>query len=284
MNGIPLDPRVNAFRPDLADASLQALVKADRYVEPVPRQCVRGVLPLLAEPKPDSRRVSEIRYGEFLKVVEERKDGFAWVQNCSDSYVGYIRTAGALSEEIASLSNRIVVLHSFVFAEPDIKAAVLDRLTLGSYVRIAGETGEFMELASGGYVIARHVAPTGDSLMPDYTFTAGRLLGVPYLWGGRTPLGIDCSGLIQLVLDMAGVEAPRDSDCQREAYGRPLPAPWRDVAWRRGDLVFLEPRHVGIMANHDHIVHANGYTMQVSSEPLAGVVARGYEIVAMGRP
>ncbi len=278
-----LDPRVNAFRPDLADASLQVVVKAERYVEPMPRQCVRSVVPLLAEPKPDARRISEIRYGEFLKVVEERADGFAWVQNCSDHYVGYIKNDGALSEEIASLSNRIIVLHAFVYAEPDIKAPVLDRLTLGSFVRVGREVGNFIELANGGYIFARQVAPTELSIMPDYVFTAGRMLGVPYLWGGRTPLGLDCSGLVQLVLDMAGYEVPRDSDQQREAFGQPLPALWTDVVWKRGDIVFFSG-HVGIMTGYDHIIHASAHDMFVVAEPLANVVERGNAIIAMGRP
>ncbi len=278
-----LDPRVNAFRPDLAAAGLQASVKAARYVEPSLKQCIKGIIPLLAEPQNNAKRVSEIRYGEFMDVFELRADGFAWVQNRSDHYVGYIRADNVLSEEIAALSNRINVLHTFVYAEPNIKAPVVDRLTLGSYVRLTKEVDGLVELANGGYVFAKHVTPTEDAVVPDYIFTAGRLLGVPYLWGGRTPVGIDCSGLVQLALEMAGIDSPRDSDQQREAFGKPLPTHWRDVAWQRGDLVFF-PGHVGIMTSHDHIIHASGFEMQVVVEPLANLVNRGMEITAMGKP
>ena len=278
-----LDPRVNAYRADLADVGLRAFVKAERFVEPLPHQCVKGVVPLWGEPSTTARRVSEIRYGEFLDVFETRADGFAWVQNRNDRYVGYIQTTDSvLSEAIASLATRVTALQTFVYEEPDLKSRVLDRLTLGSYVSVTREDGAFLGLANGGYVFRRHVARTEDARMSDYVFTAGRMLGVPYLWGGRTPLGIDCSALVQLALDMAEIEAPRDSDQQREAFGQSLPMPWCDVAWRRGDLVFF-PGHVGIMTGPDHLIHANATAMQVAVEPLADVVARGAEILAAGR-
>lgn len=279
-----LDPRVNAFRPDLADASLRAFVEAERFVEPSLRQCVRGVLPVYAEPRSSAVRVSEIKYGEFLDVFEERDDGFLWVQNRSDRYVGYVERGAFFSEQISSLSHRIKELQTFIYTEPDIKAPVRDRLTLGSFVTLGSQEGAFFALEEGGYVYAPHVVSSDDALVRDTVFTAGRLLGVPYLWGGRSPLGIDCSGLVQLALTMAGYEdAPRDSDQQCEAYGRPLSTHWRDIVWQRGDIVFF-PGHVGLMTSHDHLIHANAYAMKVTVDPLAEIVARGAEIIAIGRP
>jgi hypothetical protein len=237
----------------------------------------------LAEPRPDAKRVSEVRYGEFLDVLEQRADGFAWVQNRSDRYVGYLPIAGNLSEEIAALSYRINALHSFVYLEADLKSPILDRLTLGSYVRVLGQRGDYFELASGGFVFHKHVLPTEQVGDKDYVFTAGKMLGVPYLWGGRTPLGLDCSGLVQLSLEMAGIEAPRDSDQQMEIFGQPLPSHWRDVKWHRGDIVFFSG-HVGIMTGHDHIIHANGHAMMVTAEPLANLINRGSEILMAGTP
>lgn len=275
-----LDPRMNAFRPDLADLSLRASVKANAYVEPVLRQCLRGVLPVLAAPNLDAQQISQIRYGEFLDVFEIRPDGFAWVQNRSDRYVGYIPAEGALGDKIAMMSNRVMALRTFVYPKPDLKTPPIDELTLGSFVSISGQQGNFLELMSGGFVFAGHVAATEFANTPDYVFTAGRLLHVPYLWGGRTPRGIDCSGLVQLALEMAGIDIPRDSDQQREAIGKPLDYPWRDRAWRRGDIVFF-PGHIGIMTGIDHIIHANAYTMDTTVEPLADLVARGNEILAV---
>jgi cell wall-associated NlpC family hydrolase len=279
------DPRTNAYRPDLADASLRGMVNAARYREPVIRQCVKGVVPLLAAPEMGAPRVSEIRYGEFLDVFElpGAGNGFAWVQNRADRYVGYLPSVEALSEKIADLSSRISALRTFVYAEPDLKSPVLDELTLGSYVQLGPVEGGFRKLASGGHVFARHTAPADEILAEDYIFTAGRMLNAPYLWGGRTPRGIDCSGLVQLALEIASFDCPRDTDQQREAFGKPLPHHWRDMPWQRGDLVFFD-KHVGIMTGPDHIIHANAYTMSVTVEPVFDVVMRGAEIVAAGRP
>lgn len=282
----PPDPRTHAYRPDLADIALANTIKAERYKEPVLRQCIRGVVPMLAAPTLDAKQVSQIRYGEFLDVFEIREDGFAWVQNRLDRYVGYIPSQENLSEEIADLSNRVHVLKTFVYPEPDFKAPPVDMLTLGSCVSPIAQNGAFKELAGGGFVFAKHIAPTQEVLAPDYVFTAGRLLNVPYLWGGRTPEGIDCSGLVQLALELAGIDVPRDADQQCEVIGLPLESHWRDVSWKRGDIVFM-PSHVGIMTGPDQIIHASGHPhhMFVTVEPLAdAVMARGGEVTAVGRP
>ncbi len=279
-----LDPRINAFRPDLADISLANAVKAERYVEPVMRQSLVGVAPLLKSPSLSAPPISQIRYGEFMDVFEMRDDGFAWVQNRMDRYVGYLPLPHALGEEIADFSMRINALRTFLYPEPSIKVMPVDELTLGSFVTIAGEEKDFFRLAGGGYVFKKHVATTDGAMTPDYVFTAGRLLNTPYLWGGRTPRGIDCSGLVQLALEMAGIDSPRDSDQQREAFGKPLLRHWQDTAWKRGDLVFFAG-HIGIMTGPDHIIHASGHHMMVVAEPLVdAVMVRGNEITAAGSP
>lgn len=277
---MPPDPRTNAFRPDLADLTLRDTVKAEAYVEPVLRQCLHGVLPLLAAPKPDARQLSQIRYGEFIDVFETREDGFLWVQNRFDRYVGYIPDVGNLGDSIAMMSNRITALQTFVYPEPDIKSPPVDELTLGSFISIHSKKERLLELTSGGFVFEAHVMATEFANTDDYVFTAGRLLHTPYLWGGRTPKGIDCSGLVQLALEMAGIDAPRDSDQQCEVFGKPLASHWRDQAWRRGDIVFF-PGHVGLMTDQSHIIHANAHTMDVTVEPLSDLVARGNEILAV---
>jgi len=275
-----LDRRLHAFRPDLADVSLRDQVKAERYVEPALFQCLRGCLPLLEEPHLNAKQVSQIRYGEFLDVFEQRDDGLAWIQNRTDRYVGYIPAEGALGDKVAMLSNRVAALRTFIYPEPDIKSPPVDELTLGSYASITKQIGKFLELANGGYVFSDHVMATEYTVMSDYAFTAGRLLHTPYLWGGRTPKGIDCSGLVQLALEMAGIDSPRDSDQQRLAFGKSLESHWRDRPWHRGDIVFFEG-HVGIMADIDHIIHANAHTMDVTVEPLVDLVLRGNEIIAV---
>lgn len=277
------DRRTHAFRPDLADLALRDSVKAARYVEPSLKQCIKGVLPLLAEPKPGAKLISEIRYGEFVDVFDISASGYAWVQNRIDRYVGYMPAKDALNEEIADFSNRVTALRTFVYPKPDIKLPPIDELTLSSFVHLGPREGEFYKLASGGYVFAGHIAPAAEALEKDYAFTAGRLLNIPYLWGGRTPKGLDCSGFVQLALEMAGIDCPRDSDQQCEAFGEDLPCHWRDAAWKRGDLVFFEG-HVGIMTGPEQMIHANAYAMKVTVEPLFDVVMRGADITAAGRP
>jgi hypothetical protein len=275
-----VDSRTNAFRADKADISLRGIVEAETYVEPILRQCLRGVVPLLAAPQADAKQVSQIRYGEFVDVFETTDDGFAWIQNRTDHYVGYVRAEGTFGDSIAMLSNRVNALRTFVYPSPDIKQPPVDTLTLGSFTGIAGQQGKFLELSNGGFVFAAHVMANEFALTPDYVFTAGRLLHVPYLWGGRTPDGIDCSGFIQLSLEMAGIECPRDSDQQRAAFGQPLTTHWRDTRWRRGDIVFFDG-HVGFMTGLDHIIHANAHTMDVTVEPLADLVERGHPVIAV---
>ncbi len=278
-----LDPRTNAFRPDLADVALRPFVQAKKFVEPVLQRCVRGVVPLWAAPVSGAERVSEVRYGDFLDVLETRKDGYAWVQLRNDRMVGYIETEGTLSQTIAAMMNRISVLRTFVYASPDVCSPILDCLTLGSFISLDGETEDFYPLPTGGFVFKKHVAPTDEVTCSDYVFTAGQLLGAPYLHGGRTSLGVDGPGLVQFALDLAGIDSPRLADQQRELFGHALPCHWRDVVWKRGDLVFFE-NHAGIMVDSERMIHADDVSMLVTVEPLDMIVARGHAILAAGRP
>jgi cell wall-associated NlpC family hydrolase len=152
-------------------------------------------------------------------------------------------------------------------------------------VSIAGEKKSFLELTNGGFVFAKHIQATEFAQTNDYVFTAGRLLHVPYLWGGRTSKGIDCSGLVQLALEMAGIDAPRDSDQQLDVFGKPLQNHWRDHTWQRGDIVFFKGAdgsgHLGFMTGIDNIIHASTNSMDVTVEPLADLVMRGLEVIGM---
>jgi cell wall-associated NlpC family hydrolase len=131
---------------------------------------------------------------------------------------------------------------------------------------VTARNGDFAITAEGLHVYGAHLAPLA-AAAPDFVAVAERFLEAPYLWGGRTWQGIDCSGLVQTALCEAGFRAPRDSDMMERSLGAPI-APDEALAnLRRGDLVFWKG-HVGIMRDMETLLHANGAAMRVVSEPL----------------
>lgn len=266
----PLDPRVHAYRPDLAAASLRGRVEAARFVDGVPCQINAGFVSMKEQPGIHARQSTELLFGETVTVFEER-DGWVWCQNATDGYVGWLRLEG-LDTDVQAPTHRVGALRSFLYAEPDLKTPFVDILSLGALVCVTGEEGAWCQIAGGGWVYGRHLLPLGTALA-DPVKTAERFLGTPYLWGGRTSIGIDCSGLVQMALAAAGQACPRDSDQQQAAVGALVSADGRDHAFRRGDIVFF-PGHVGIMADATDLIHANAFHMAVVREPLAAVLER----------
>lgn len=264
------DPRRHAYRPDLADAALEGVVAAERYVEGTPGQIIRAVAPLRRAPSPAEAFDTEAIFGERVRVFDVA-DGWAWVQLERDRYVGYL-VADAISREVRPPTHRVRSVGTFVHPRPDIKSPPIMHLSINAEVRVA-ETGDgFHRLESGGFVPARHLTEV-DRHERDFVDIAERLIGTPYLWGGRTRVGIDCSGLVQLSLEAAGVACPRDSDMQRDELGGSVePGPDLDRL-ARGDLVFWQG-HVGIMADGLMLVHANAHHMAVAVETLPEAAAR----------
>ncbi len=270
-----LDPRLNAFRPDLADARLAGRVEAARFVAGAPRRVVAATAPLRRVPRAEAPWDSEALHGETLRVFEET-DGWAWAQLDADGYVGWL-PAAALAPPGAAPTHVVTALRAFVHAGPDMKLPPLTALPMGSRLALADRVTtrgtDYLRLAGGdGAVAAQAVRATGDPPEADFVAVAERFLETPYLWGGRSSLGLDCSGLVQVALAMAGIAAPRDSDLQQAALGEPAAAPLR-----RGDLVFW-PGHVGILSDALTLLHANGHALAVAREPLAVAIAR------IGRP
>jgi cell wall-associated NlpC family hydrolase len=269
MSGVPPDPRRHAYRAGLAAESLRGLVEAPRYVEGVRRQVEAPALPLRREPRFDAILDSEALFGEALTVFEE-SEGWAWVQLCRDAYVGYMPSEG-LTYAVITPTHRVAALRTYVYASPDIKKPPLALLSLNALLSVAGEEGRFLALNSGGFVIAEHLRKL-DEPARDFVDVALGFRGTPYLWGGRTSLGVDCSGLVQLASEAAGLPCPRDADMQANEVGRPLD--WRGGGTlARGDLVFWDG-HVGIMTSGQDLVHASAYQMMVVEEPLAEARAR----------
>jgi cell wall-associated NlpC family hydrolase len=264
------DPRVTPARPDLAAAHLAGRVEAERFAEAVEAMVCVPAAPVSDRPDGAAAMTSQLLFGERFAVYEAEGQ-WAWGQCSLDGYVGYVPRA-CLDDPAAfggaEPTHRVAAVSTHVYPEPGFKARPGAALPYGARVAVAGAENGFAALAAGGFVPEGHLAPLGTEADP--AAEAERLLGVPYLWGGRSSLGIDCSGLVQIVLQAAGRDCPRDSDQQEAALGRPLA---RGERPRRGDLVFWKA-HVGVMLTGTRLLHANIHHMAVAAEPLAEAKAR----------
>ncbi|MBB4009602.1 C40 family peptidase [Allorhizobium taibaishanense] len=266
-----LDRRLNAYRPDLADAALASLVEAERFVEGIPARVTVPVAALRPRPDLASGIDTELLLGEEVKVFD-RADGWAWVKAVSDGYVGYLPET-ALGPIEAPPTHWVTVPRSFLYTGPDLRFPNQLAISMGSRLTVTGEAEtrgtRYFLLDDGRAVIADHCRSIGTPAGVDYVAVAARFLETPYLWGGRSGHGIDCSGLVQLSMLMCGLQAPRDSDMQAAGLGNPIDR--SDL--RRGDLIFWKG-HAGIMEDERTLLHANGHTMSVAREDVDAAIAR----------
>jgi len=261
------DPRVTPARADLAAKFLEGQILAPRYVEGRVMEVVAPQAPLRGERRPDAPLLTEALKGERVAVYDVDVEGWAWGQLEADRYVGYL-PAGALSPPGAAPTHKVASLRSFAFAGPSIKLPPLEALPFGAALAIARFAETMAVTASGAYVPAIHLKPVGDN-EADFVAVAERFAGVPYLWGGKTALGLDCSGLVQIALSACGMSCPRDTDMQEQALGTAVSAD--DL--QRGDLVFWKG-HVAIVRDRGSLLHANAYHMAVMIEPIAEAIGR----------
>ena len=264
------DRRLTPARADLAAKHLEGRVEAARFVEGAAMQVKEGVVDVKREPRPDAPLDTQALYGDCVTVYDE-EEGWCWGQLASDGYVGWI-AANALWSRVDQPTHVVRVARSFVYPAANMKAPTILALPLGAAVRIVERRDDFLATSDGGFIYAKHLLAVGD-YANDFVAVAETLIGVPYLWGGKSPLGIDCSGLVQCALARAGIAAPRDSDLQEAGLGRPV-APEEPL--RRGDLVFWKG-HVGIMRDSSTLLHANATHMLVASEPFEEVRARNID-------
>jgi len=253
----------------VAHVSLQGLVSAERFVPGRWHRVIAPVADLLI--RPNGPRDRQLLFGARVLVLEEF-EGHAFLQAERDGYVGYV-ALGALGAD-AQASHWVSAPATHLYPEPSIKAREAARLSMGARLTIVAEHGKSAETAEGQCAISRHLRPLGSWAVGPVA-VAESMLGTPYLWGGDSRDGIDCSGLVQLSLCACGIDCPADSDLQQARLGQPLATGERP---RRGDLVFWKG-HVAFVSGPDRIIHANGTAMAVAEEGLQEATDR---IAALG--
>jgi cell wall-associated NlpC family hydrolase len=264
---VSLDPRVNPFRPEIAASHLRGRVEAARFVDGTRYEVIEPNTPLRRAPSHDARQDTEALFGERVTVYEITEEGWAWGQLETDGYVGWL-SANALRAPGAPPTHKVAVPRTLCFPADDIKQPPLAALPMGAALSVARRNGHFAVTAAGGHIPEVHLAPIA-AKAADFVTVAEAFLNVPYLWGGKTSLGLDCSGLVQVALQAAGIACPRDSDMQEQALGKPV----SPAELQRGDLVFWQG-HVAIARDGGTLVHANAHHMMVAAEPFAEAVAR----------
>lgn len=269
-----LDRRLNAYRPDLADERLSGKVEASRFTAGTLMQASASVVDLRSEPRPDSGPQTQIIFGDMVRVFEEQ-DGWSWAQAERDGYTGYVSSA-SLEKPGADATHMVIVPRTFIYPGSDLRFPHTKALSLGSRVRIVGSAEtrgtQYALLENGEALIAGHLASL-DQHAPDYVAVAETLLHTPYLWGGTSGFGIDCSGIVQLSMWVSGRKVLRDSDMQQNTLGEIIEPGANYSNLKRGDLVFWKG-HVAICASPDMLIHASGHTMTVTMEPLNDAIKR----------
>jgi hypothetical protein len=257
------DKRITAARPDLAAAHLKGEVNAPRFVEGEKFSVCVGRASLRVRPSDDAAQDTELLYGESFTVYD-RGQGWAWGQAANDLYVGYVKEDALVAP--FAVQATVSALLAPVFSAADLKAPVRDLLPLNAGVAVLDRQADYLRIGDSAWLHARHLLPETEK---DFVAVAERFLGAPYVWGGKTAAGLDCSGLIQIALQTVGKAAPRDTDMMEKALGEAVN--WTDL--RRGDLVFWKG-HMGVMLDAENLLHANAFHMQVAIEPLSEAMPR----------
>ncbi len=275
------DPRVTPARSDLAAAHLRGRVEAEKFSEGERKRVIGSLTPVRQEPAHYAPLLTEALHGEFVRVYETTDEGWCWGQLERDGYVGWMPANDLIAAAGDAPTHRVCVPRGFIFSEADIKSAPLLALPFGAQVSVERTQQKFL-IAENGFIPAIFLKEIRER-DADFVGTARRFLNAPYLWGGKSSLGIDCSGLVQVSLQAAGIECPRDSDMQAK-LGEAVRADFSSL--KRGDLVCWKG-HIGIVSDPGRLLHANAFHMQVVEEPLKEAVERigktGSEVTGVRR-
>ncbi len=266
-----LDKRVNPYREDLAANYLRGQVEAKDYREPTRHQIMLPVVPLHKRPSVASGMETQLLFGTYFDVYDSA-NGWAWGQEVGEQdaikgYVGYVPKM-ALSLPVFTPTHRINAMRAPLFSKSDLKSAIRNILPLNAKIEVDRFDGDYAKIGSQGYIHKKHIVDI-DEVCGDFVSMAEQFLGLPYIWGGASPDGVDCSGLVQISLRVVGKDAPRDADMQERALGKEI----QNKNLKRGDLVFWQG-HVGIMQDGENLLHANAHHMKTATEPLSQAKSR----------
>jgi cell wall-associated NlpC family hydrolase len=264
------DPRITPARPDLAARHLEGRVTAARFVTGEIREVVEPSAPVRTAPHHGAPLATEVLLGERVTIYEDSVEGWSWGQLESDGYVGFIPSI-ALGAPTSTATHMVSARRTFVFPGPSIKLPPQMALSFGARIAIASIQEPFAVTAQGGYLPASHVTPR-KTHETDFVTVAEKFLGAPYLWGGKTSDGIDCSGLVQVALTACGIACPRDSDMQQAALSISVESA-QAKTMQRGDLIFWKG-HIAIARGDGSIIHANAHHMAVATESATDAITR----------
>ena len=265
-----MDRRITPANARVALDILRGIVDAPLYVAGT-AACVAVPLADLCR-APSGPRDRQLLMGDPVTVID-RQDGWAFVQAAKDGYCGYLRDASLCPAHAAT--HWVTAASTHLYPEPRVQSHEIAALSFGSSLTVTGQTERFAETANG-FVPAAHLRPVNRP-MTDPVAVAEMFLGTPYLWGGNSRAGIDCSGLVQASLLACGIACPGDSDLQALSVGDALDP---DAPLQRGDLIFWKG-HVATVVDDRRLIHANGHTMATNYEDTAATIAR---IAATGQP
>ncbi len=276
------DSRITPYKDDFAASYLKDVVEAKNYGDAIRHQVMMPVIPLHKAPAAASMMDTQLILGAEFDIYDIH-NGWAWGQEVqedsskhssgrSGGYVGYVPNM-ALARTPEAPTHFISAVRAPVFIKPDLKTAIRTTLPLNAKVSVEGSEGDYLKIPDMGYVHRNHITAikqASDNLGGDFVCAAELHLGLPYVWGGISPDGVDCSGLVQTSLRAVGQDAPRDADMQEAALGDLVA---KDTELKRGDLIFWKG-HVGILRDANTLLHANAHHMLVTSEPLSEAITR----------
>jgi hypothetical protein len=211
---------------------------------------------------PNDARERQLPFGTAFCVID-RDQGHAFGFAVQDGYCGWLNEM-ALGD-LPAATHWVKTTGTHLYPEPRVQSREIMPLPMGAQICVSAQNGGFAETPSG-FVPLPHLSPKGQYLT-DPAGVAEQFLGTPYLWGGNSRAGLDCSGLVQMSLRACGIDAPADSDLQQDLGS--------DVSddLQRNDLIFWRG-HVAIVVDADRLIHANGDTMSVAYEGISDCIAR----------